>query len=161
REQVAFPYNHAHPSAPLTPGSRIGPYEISAQVGKGGMGEVYRARDTRLKRDVALKILPEDVASNPVQHARLQREAEVLASLNHPNIDHIYGIEESGEVRALILELVEGETLADRIARGPVPLDEALSIAKQIADALEVAHGQAVIHRDLKPANIKVRQDGM
>ena len=141
--------------------TRIGPYEVLSPLGAGGMGEVYRARDTRLKRDVALKILPEGFANHPVRLARLQREAEVLASLNHPNIANIYGIEESGEVRALVLELVEGETLADRIARGPVPLNEALSIAKQMAEALEAAHEQAVIHRDLKPSNIKVRQDGM
>ena len=125
------------------------------------MGEVYRARDTRLKRDVALKILPQDFADHPARLARLQREAEVLASLNHPNIANIYGFEESGGVRALVLELVEGETLADRIERRPLPLNEALSIAKQIAEALEAAHEQAVIHRDLKPSNIKVRQDGM
>ena len=141
--------------------TRIGPYEVLSPLGAGGMGEVYRARDTRLKRDVALKILPEGFANHPVRLARLQREAEVLASLNHPNIANIYGIEESGEVRALVLELVEGETLADRIARGPVPLNEALSIAKQMAEALEAAHEQAVIHRDLKPSNIKVRHDGM
>ena len=124
------------------------------------MGEVYRARDTRLKRDVALKILPESFASDPDRLARFQREAEVLAALNHPNIAAIYGLEETDGLRALVMELVEGETLADRIARGPIRLDEALPIAKQIAEALEAAHEQGIIHRDLKPANVKVRPDG-
>ena len=144
----------------LTPGSRLGTYEITAQIGAGGMGKVYRARDTRLKRDIALKILPESFASDPDRLARFQREAEVLASLNHPNIATIHGLEEADGTRALVMELVEGETLADRISRGPIPLDEALSIAKQIAEALEAAHEQGIIHRDLKPANIKVRPDG-
>jgi eukaryotic-like serine/threonine-protein kinase len=124
------------------------------------MGEVYRARDTRLKRDVALMILPESFASDPGRLARFQREAEVLASLSHPNIAAIYGLEESDGTRALVMELVEGETLADRIARGAIPIDEALPIARQICEALEAAHEQGVIHRDLKPANIKVRADG-
>jgi Tol biopolymer transport system component len=124
------------------------------------MGEVYRARDTRLGRDVALKILPETFANDPERLARFQREAQVLASLNHPNIAHIHGLEESGGVRALVMELVEGEDLAQRIARGPIPLDEALPIASQIADAVEAAHEQGIIHRDLKPANIKVKDDG-
>src|SRR5262249_38264696 len=124
----------------LIVGSRIGAHEVLAMLGQGGMGEVYRARDTRLKRDVALKILPESFASDPERLARFQREAEVLASLNHPNIAAIHGLEESGGTRALVMELVEGETLADRIARGPIPLDEALPIAKQIAEALEAAH---------------------
>src|SRR4030095_12087129 len=120
----------------------------------------YRARDTRLNRDVALKILPESFALDPDRVARFRREAQVLASLNHPNIAAIYGIEESNGVRALVLELVEGPTLADRIAQGPMPLDEALPIATQIVAALEAAHEQGIIHRDLKPANIKVRPDG-
>ena len=141
----------------LNTGRRIGPYEILSSLGAGGMGEVYRARDTRLKREVALKILPESFATDPDRLARFQREAEVLASLNHPNIAAIYGLEES---RALVMELVEGETLADRIARGAIPVDEALPIAKQIAEALEAAHEQGIIHRDLKPANIKLRPDG-
>jgi len=145
---------------PLGPGTRLGPYEIQSAIGAGGMGEVYRARDTRLKRDVALKILPESFATDPDRLARFQREAEVLASLNHPSIAGIYGLEESDGTRALVMELVEGETLADRIARGPIRLDEALPIAKQIAEALEAAHEQGIIHRDLKPANIKVRDDG-
>src|SRR5499426_2790767 len=144
----------------LTPGTRLGPYEITATLGAGGMGEVYRARDTRLKRDVALKILPESFATDPERLARFQREAEVLASLNHPNIAAIHGLEEADGTRALVMELVEGETLADRITRGPLPIDEALPIATQIAEALEAAHEQGIIHRDLKPANIKRRPDG-
>jgi hypothetical protein len=141
----------------LEKGTRVGPYEITGTLGAGGMGEVYRARDARLGRDVALKILPDIFATDPERLARFQREAQVLASLHHPNIAVIYGLEEP---RALVLELVEGHTLADRIARGPVPLDEALPIAKQIAEALEAAHEQGVIHRDLKPANIKITPDG-
>src|SRR5438105_6481275 len=144
----------------LIPGARLGPYEIVAPLGAGGMGEVYRARDTKLNRDVAIKVLLPAVANDPDRLARFSREAQVLASLNHPNIAHIHGLEEADGVTALILELVEGEDLAQRIARGPIPLDEALPIAKQIADALEAAHEQGVIHRDLKPANIKVRPDG-
>ena len=141
-------------------GSRLGPYEILSPLGAGGMGEVYRARDTKLGRDVALKILPESFTHDPERVARFQREAQVLASLNHPHIGGIYGLEEANGVRALVLELVEGPTLADRIAQSPIPLDEALPIARQIAEALEAAHEQGIIHRDLKPANIKVRPDG-
>ncbi len=144
----------------LSAGSRLGPYEILSALGAGGMGEVYRARDTKLNRDVAIKVLPESFAHDPDRLARFQREAQVLASLNHPNIAHIHGLEESGGIRALVMELVEGEDLTQRIARGPIPLDEALPIARQIADALEAAHEQGIIHRDLKPANIKVRADG-
>jgi eukaryotic-like serine/threonine-protein kinase len=121
---------------------------------------VYRARDTRLKREVALKILSESFAADPERVARFQREAEVLASLNHPNIAAIYGIEEAEDTRALVMELVEGETLVERIARGPVPVDEAMFIARQVAEALEAAHEHGIIHRDLKPANIKLRPDG-
>ena len=145
---------------PLTNGTRIGVYDVTAKIGEGGMGEVYRARDTRLDRDVALKVLPEAFTADPDRLARFEREAKVLASLNHPNIAGIHGLEESDGVRALALELVEGPTLADRIARGPIPLDEALPVAKQIAEALEAAHEQGIVHRDLKPANIKVREDG-
>jgi serine/threonine-protein kinase len=144
----------------LTPGTRLGPYEIAVQIGVGGMGEVYRATDTNLKRAVAIKVLPASVAADAERLARLLREAEVLASLNHPNIAAIYGLERSGATTALVMELVEGPTLADRIARGAIPLDEALPIAKQIAEALDTAHEQGIIHRDLKPANIKVRPDG-
>ena len=121
---------------------------------------MYRARDTKLNRDVALKILPDSFAADPDRLARFTREAQTLASLNHPNIAHIHGLEESGGVRALVMELVEGDDLSQRIARGAIPLDEALPIAKQIAEALEAAHAQGIIHRDLKPANIKVRADG-
>src|SRR5438067_11851446 len=145
---------------PLSAGTRLGPYEIVSALGAGGMGQVYRARDTRLQRDVALKILPDAFASDPDRLARFQREAQTLASLNHPNIAHIHGLEESNGVRALVMELVEGEDLSQRIARGAIPIEEALPIAKQIAEALEAAHEQGIIHRDLKPANIKVRSDG-
>ncbi len=144
----------------LEVGTRLGHYDVSALIGEGGMGQVYRATDTQLGRDVALKILPDAFAADPDRLARFQREAQVLASLNHPNIAQIHGIEKSDDTQALVLELVEGPTLADRIAKGPIPLDEALSIAKQIAEALEAAHEAGVIHRDLKPANIKVREDG-
>ncbi len=145
----------------LEAGTRLGPYEVTAQIGKGGMGEVYRARDTSLDRDVAIKVLPAEFASDPERLARFEREAKVLASLNHPNIAHIHGLERSGDAPALILELVEGPTLQDRIAQGAIPLDEALPIAKQIAEALEAAHEQGIIHRDLKPANIKVTPEGV
>src|SRR5262245_26933623 len=144
----------------LPPGSRIGAYELLEVIGAGGMGIVYRARDVKLQRDVALKVLPEAVVLDPDRMARFRREATVLASLNHPNIGAIYGFEDSGEVHALVLERVEGPTLADRIAQGSIPVDEALPIARQIAEALEAAHEQGIIHRDLKPANIKVRDDG-
>ena len=144
----------------LGPGSRIGSYELLSLIGKGGMGEVFRARDLKLGRDVAIKVLPEAFAADPERLARFQREAQVLASLNHPNIGAIYGLEESDGTKALVLELVPGETLADRIARSPIQPSEALAIAGQIAEALESAHEQGIIHRDLKPANIKVRADG-
>jgi eukaryotic-like serine/threonine-protein kinase len=144
----------------LTCGTRLGFYEIAAPLGAGGMGEVYRARDVRLGRDVAIKVLPDLMAGDAERIARFQREAQFLASLNHPQIGAIYGLEESGGVLALVLELVEGPTLADRIASGPIEIDEALAIARQIAEALEAAHGQGVIHRDLKPANVKVTSDG-
>src|SRR5262249_46705597 len=141
-------------------GARLGPYEVLSALGAGGMGEVYRARDTTLNRDVALKVLPSEFALDADRLARFKREAQVLASLNHPNIGAIYGFEDGDGVHALVLELVEGPTLADRIAKGQIPLDEALPIAKQIAEAIEGAHEQGIIHRDLKPANIKVREDG-
>src|SRR2546422_287787 len=134
-------------------GQQFGSLEVTALIGKGGMGEVYRARDTRLKRDVAIKILPDLFGRDPERVARFQREAEVLASLNHANIAAIYDVQEANGSRLLVLELVEGETLADRIARGPVPVDEALAIASQIADGLEAAHEKGIVHRDLKPAN--------
>src|SRR5262249_28719106 len=138
----------------------FGAYEILTLIGTGGMGEVYRARDNRLSRDVAIKVLPSEVAADPDRRTRFEREAQLLASLNHPNIAHIYGVEDAAGTPALVMELVEGPTLADRIAKGPIPLGEALPIAKQIADALEAAHEQGIVHRDLKPANIKVRADG-
>ena len=144
----------------LNIGSRIAHYDVTALIGEGGMGQVYQATDTKLNRQVALKILPEAFAADPDRLARFQREAQVLASLNHPGIAAIYGIEEQDGTRALVLELVEGPTLADRISKGPIPIDEALPIAKQIAEALEAAHEAGVIHRDLKPANIKVKDDG-
>jgi serine/threonine-protein kinase len=145
---------------PLSAGTRLGPYEIVALIGEGGMGEVYRARDTKLNRDVAIKVVRDRFASDPERLARFAREAQTLASLNHPNIAHIHGLEESGGVRALVMELVEGEDLAQRLWRGALPLDDACAVAKQIAEALEAAHDQGIVHRDLKPANIKLRPDG-
>ena len=168
-----------HPSLALTLGSRLGPYTVTSHLGSGGMGEVYQATDTNLKRQVALKVLPASVAADAERLARFQREAEVLAALNHPNIAAIYGLEKSEGITALVMELVEGDDLSTLIARGSVgdatppqahrlspnahglALDEALPIARQIAEALEAAHEQGIIHRDLKPANIKVRSDGL
>ncbi|MEQ1730783.1 MAG: serine/threonine-protein kinase, partial [Vicinamibacterales bacterium] len=152
----------------LIPGARLGPYEVTAQIGVGGMGEVYRATDTNLKRQVAIKVLPASVAQDAERLARFQREAEVLAALNHPNIAAIYGLERADGTIALVMELVEGPTLADLLVRGAgsvsepagLPVDEAIVIARQIAEALEAAHEQGIVHRDLKPANIKVRSDG-
>jgi serine/threonine-protein kinase len=144
----------------LAAGTRLGPYTVVSPLGAGGMGEVYRATDTRLKRDVALKILPDTFARDAERLARFQREAQVLASLNHPNIGAIHGLEESGTVKALVLELVDGPTLADRLASGPMPLAEAVAVARQIADALDAAHEHGIVHRDLKPSNIKLRADG-
>src|SRR5262249_11681550 len=133
---------------------------ILAPIGAGGMGEVYRARDTKLKREVAIKVLPEEFCRDTERVSRFQREAEILASLNHPGIAGIYGLEEARESHFLVLELVEGETLAERISRGPVPLEEALNIAHGIGDALEAAHEKGIVHRDLKPANVKITPDG-
>ena len=148
------------PPVRLANGTRLGPYTISAQIGVGGMGEVYRATDINLARDVAIKVLPEAVASDAERLARFDREAKTLAALNHPNIAAIYGVEKSAGTTALVMELIGGPTLAERIAKGPLPIDEALLIAAQIAEALEAAHERNIIHRDLKPANIKVRRDG-
>ena len=144
----------------LAPGTRLGVYEVVAPIGAGGMGEVYRARDTKLGRDVAIKVLPATLTNDPERLARFSREAQALASLNHPNIAAIHHVEDTDGGPALVMELVEGETLADRLERGPIPVDEALAIAKQIADAVEAAHDRGIIHRDLKPANIKLRSDG-
>ena len=144
---------------PLGAGDRFGPYEVVELLGAGGMGEVYRARDTRLKRDVAIKVLPDGFAADPERLARFQREAELLASLNHPNIAAIYGLEQADAITALVLELIEGETLADRLARGPMRFNDTMAIARQLVEALDAAHGKGVIHRDLKPANIKITPD--
>ena len=144
----------------LSAGTRIGPYEVTGSLGAGGMGEVYRARDTKLDRGVALKILPPSFANDPDRLMRFEREAKTLAALNHPYIAQIYGLEQSGQASTLVMELVEGEDLAQRLARGAIPIDEALPIARQIAEALEAAHEAGIVHRDLKPANIKVRPDG-
>ncbi len=148
------------PPLALTPGTRLGVYAVTAPLGEGGMGQVWRARDTKLDRDVAIKVLPEAFAHDADRLARFTREAKTLAALNHPHIAAIYGLEESSGITALVMELVEGDDLSQRIARGAIPIDEALPIAKQIAEALEAAHEQGIIHRDLKPANIKVRSDG-
>jgi serine/threonine protein kinase len=144
----------------LASGIRVGPYERQAAIGAGGMGEVYRARDTRLKRDVAIKVLPEEFASDPERVRRFEREAEVVATLNHPNVAAIDGIEEGPFGAAIVLELVEGPTLAERITLEPIALDEALPLARQIAEALAAAHEKSVVHRDLKPANIQTAADG-
>ena len=144
----------------VSPGSRLGPYEVLSPLGAGGMGEVWRAKDPRLGREVAIKVLPETFSADAERLARFRREAQVLASLNHPHVGAIYGLEEAGGVEALVLELVEGETLADRIAFGPLPAEEALAIARQIAEALEAAHERGIVHRDLKPSNVKITPDG-
>jgi serine/threonine-protein kinase len=160
-ETPAMPFDDSDSLARRLEGQSIGPYQISALIGTGGMGEVYRAHDTKLNRLVALKVLPERFALDPDRSARFTREAHLLAALNHPNIADIYGLEESNGAQALVLELVDGPTLADRIAHGPISLNEALTIARQIADALEAAHDKGIIHRDLKPANIKIAGNGV
>src|SRR5262252_589069 len=144
----------------IKPGARIGPYDVTAPLGEGGMGVVFRGHDGRLQRDVALKLLPDHFANDTDRLSRFQREAQVLASLNHPNIAQIYGLEQAGTSSCIVMELVEGETLAERLKRGPFPINDALQIAKQIADALEAAHERGIVHRDLKPANIKLSPDG-
>src|ERR1700724_304828 len=145
----------------LATGTRLGSYEVAAQIGAGGMGEVYQAHDTKLGRDVAIKVLPEAFAHEPERLARFQREAKMLAQLNHTNIATIYGLEHSNDTHYLVMELVPGDTLQQRVKRdGPVPVEEALAIAKQIAEALEAAHEKGIIHRDLKPANVKVTPEG-
>ncbi len=145
----------------LSVGDRLGHYEVLSLLGEGGMGEVYKARDTTLQRDVALKVLPASLLRDPERMARFQREAEVLASLDHPNVGPIYGIVDSEDSRGLVLALIEGPTLADQIALGALPQEDALSIAKQIIEALEYAHERGVVHRDLKPANIKITPEGV
>ena len=148
------------PVPTLTPGARLGAYEIGARLGAGGMGEVYRATDLKLGRAVAIKVLPAAFGTDPERAARFRREAQVLAALNHPHIAAIYGFEEANEAPFLVLELVEGETLDQRIAKGALPVEEALGIAKQIAEALESAHEKGIIHRDLKPSNIALTPEG-
>src|SRR2546422_240847 len=144
----------------LTAGTRIGPYTVTAPLGEGGMGIVFRAHDIKLQRDVALKLLPVHLADDVDRLSRFQREAQVLASLNHPNIAQIYGLEESSNTRCIVMELVEGETLQERLKRGAIPIDEVLPMAGQIAAALEAAHERGIVHRDVKPANIKLTPDG-
>src|ERR1700681_4970638 len=146
---------------PLSVGDKLGHYEVLAPIGAGGMGEVYRARDMQLERDVAIKVLPRALANDPERLARFDREAKILAALNHPNIAVIYGLVESCGQRALAMELVPGETLGDRMKRGPMPLDEILLIARQMAEALETAHERGVVHRDLKPANVMITPTGL
>ena len=145
----------------LAAGLRVGPYEIVAPLGAGGMGEVYRAHDTKLGRDVAIKVLPAAFTGDPERLTRFDAEARMLAALNHPHIGSIYGLEDAGGVPALVLELVEGETLADRLQRGPLAVHDALGVARQIADALDAAHQKGIVHRDLKPANIKITPAGV
>jgi serine/threonine protein kinase len=140
----------------LSPGTRVGPYEVVAALGRGGMGEVFRARDTELRREVALKVLPDVFAADLDRLSRFEREAQILASLNHPNIAAIYGFAAVNGGHALVLELVDGPTLVDRLSTGPLPLQEALAIARQICEALDAAHERGIVHRDLKPANIKL-----
>jgi len=144
----------------LSSGTKLGDYEVKSLLGSGGMGEVYRARDTRLDRDVAIKILPAVFATDAERLARFEREAKTLASLNHPNIAHIHGAEDAGSTLAIVMELVEGDDLSQRLVRGPIALAEALAIARQIAEAMQTAHDLGIVHRDLKPANVKVKSDG-
>src|SRR5574338_101784 len=151
---------HQIRSMPITVGTKLGCYEILSPLGVGGIGEVFRARDTKPSRDVALKILTQAFALDADRVARFKREAQMLASLNHPNIAAIYGFEDTTTPQTLVLELVEGPTLAEWIAHGPMPIDDVVAIARQVCDALDAAHEQGIVHRDLKPANIKVRPDG-
>jgi len=152
--------DRAEVPVPGLAGRTMGQYEVLSKLGAGGMGEVYRARDPQLRREVAIKVLPDRLARDPEQLARLKREARVLAALNHPNIATLYGFESSGATAFLVMELVPGETLADVVCRGPVPAERALDIAGQVADALEAAHGKGITHRDIKPANVKVTPEG-
>src|SRR5690242_12305663 len=145
----------------LSPGTRLGPYEIVSPLGAGGMGEVYRARDTRLSRDVAVKVLPEHLSANPEIRARFEREAKTVSSLNHPNICTLFDVGKEGEIDYLVLELVEGETLAARLTRGPLPTPDVLRLGGQVADALDRAHRAGVVHRDLKPGNVMITKAGV
>ena len=145
---------------PITPGKRLGAYEVLAPLGAGGMGEVFRARDTKLGRDVALKVLPELFAQDPERLARFEREARLLASLSHPRVAAIYGIEHADGVHFLVLELAAGESLAARLERGALPLQECVEVARQLADGLEAAHERGIVHRDLKPGNVQIAADG-
>jgi eukaryotic-like serine/threonine-protein kinase len=144
----------------LEPGSQLGPFRVEGFLGSGGMGEVYRAHDTKLRRDVALKVLPDSVANDPDRRSRFEEEALALAALNHPNVGAIYGFEDRGDVAALVLELVEGPTLSERLAVGPFAFDETLRLARQLAEGLEAAHERGIVHRDLKPGNVKITLDG-
>ena len=144
----------------VSTGTKLGPYQILSPLGAGGMGEVYRAKDTRLDRDVAIKVLPELFSRDPERVQRFEREAKLLASLNHPNIAAIYGFEESDGKRLLVMELVDGQTLSEYLSDGPTPIDESLRLVRQIAEALEAAHEKGIIHRDLKPGNVMIRPDG-
>ena len=144
----------------LAPGTKLGPYEIVAPLGAGGMGEVYRARDTRLGREVAIKVLPQHLSANPEMRARFEREAKTVSSLNHPHICTLHDVGREGDTDYLVMELIEGETLAARLARGPLPVAEVLRIGAQIADALDRAHRAGVIHRDLKPGNVMLTKSG-
>jgi len=144
----------------LRPGGQVGAYEILAHLDEGGMGVVYRARDTRLDREVAVKVLPESLTDDPERLARFEREARLLAALNHPNVASVYGLEEAGDVRALVMELVDGRTLSALLSEGPLPVADALSIGGQVCEALAAAHERGIVHRDLKPGNVMVRPDG-
>ncbi|HQR66052.1 MAG TPA: serine/threonine-protein kinase, partial [Thermoanaerobaculia bacterium] len=144
----------------LAPGTRLGPYEVTAKLGEGGMGVVWRAKDSRLGREVALKVLPEELAADPERLDRFEREARLLARLNHPNIAQIHGLEVGDDTRAIVMELVEGPTLAQRLSEGALPLAEFFSLARQIAEALAEAHDNGIVHRDLKPQNIKLAPGG-
>jgi eukaryotic-like serine/threonine-protein kinase len=145
----------------LAPGTALGPFRIVALVGAGGMGEVYRARDTKLDRDVAIKVIPASLSGDPGRLARFEREAKLLASLNHPHIAQVHGPEEADGIHALVMELVDGEDLSVRLARGPIPFTEAVIVARQIVDALDAAHEKGIVHRDLKPANVMITPDGV
>ena len=160
RSRHGISYNRSHLPWLLTPGTRLGPYDVTAQIGAGGMGEVYKAKDTRLNRTVAIKVLPAHVAANPDLKQRFEREAKTLAALSHPNICPVFDIGREKDIDFLVMEYLEGETLAHRLKKGALPLESALQVAMQIADALEKAHREGIVHRDLKPANIMLTKSG-